>query len=146
MSCYNPCNPCNPCHAVEVTFPNLAYGTNNMTHLYVGSYGSHTGVTAAVGPISAVYAASQTGTLSGGGGGVMCCCPNNVVLPSQVTEFGTNAVYFGNITIPLCGNLTTVSGNLQFYTITDTVSGTAQVTCCNGVKSVKITSLTLARS
>jgi len=55
-------------------------------------------------------------------------------------------VVYGQITIPLCGTLTTISGTFRKTTTTYAASGTAQITSCNGVKSVKITSLTITTS
>ena len=154
MSCCNPCNPCCPCCTVETTFPRFITGANlSVSAIYIGAYTpriiQNSSPEATSGPISAVYhgATVSNGTLSGGGGGVLCCCPNNLVIASQANYSTSDGLfgYFGNVTIPLCGNNTAVRGpfyNASTPNIVVTLTGTAQVTCCNGVKAVNITSLT----
>ena len=139
MSCCNPCNTCCPCNAVEVTFPGTLQASSSVTNINFqhpgnGIYAEYSGPTT-----------GYTGILGGGGGGVLCCCPNNLILPITAAETNPSQTFTGHATIPLCGNLTTVSGTLNYYTITSSVTGSAQVTCNNGVKSVRINSLNVSR-
>jgi len=156
MSCCNPCNPCSPCCTVETTFPRFITGANlSVSAIYIGAYAprifQNSSPETTSGPISAVYqgATVSNGTLSGGGGGVLCCCPNNLIMASQANFSISDRIsgYYGNVTVPLCGNNTAVRGtfyNPNTPSLIITLTGIAQVTCCNGVKAVNITSLNYA--